>query len=258
MKKKTLLIKFIIWIFFFTYIFWGAIVIAERLNIFDYNSPIGMLLYICGTWSPTILAYFYLKKIKSISTIKDFIKIVFSFKAKIFNYLIIFIFLAALYIPICIFYNTNTDVNWYIWILVFPMMIIDGGMEEISWRYILQPTFEKKFPFIISTIFTSIIWAIWHLPMFFISGSGQSQMSFILFVAFIFSQSLALATIFKISKNVWLCIMYHALVNTLAIYWSVAQDTKSTFISLIMIVIISIAVINISKKREILKNEKLA
>ncbi|WP_442905418.1 CPBP family intramembrane glutamic endopeptidase [Kineothrix sp. MB12-C1] len=51
-------------------------------------------------------------------------------------------------------------------------MIMDGGMEEIGWRYLLQPTLEKQFSYFIATVITAFIWWAWHLPMFFIPGSG--------------------------------------------------------------------------------------
>ena len=55
------------------------------------------------------------------------------------------------------------------------MMLFGGGNEEVGWRMILQPELEKKFNFHIATIFTAIIWWLWHLPIFFIKGTANAD-----------------------------------------------------------------------------------
>ncbi len=244
---KRTLICFLMFTFLFTYLSWGAIIAANQFGLLGFDTPFGTILYICGTWAPTIFSYVYLKKNGAINTIKDFIKISFSFKGKPIHYLLVLAFLAILYTPSIILCESNTNTAWYLWIPVFPLMIMDGGMEELGWRYLLQPTLEKRFPFFIATMITAIIWWTWHLPMFFIAGSGQSEMSFILFSLFIFGQSFSLAAIFKMSKNVWLCIMYHALVNTLVIYWPVAKNPAATLISLVCTLALAVTIVSVKK-----------
>ena len=55
----------------------------------------------------------------------------------------------------------------YMQILAFLIMLIGGGMEEAGWRYITFPELDKKFGFAVSAAITGVIWAIWHLPLFF-------------------------------------------------------------------------------------------
>ncbi len=248
--SKQLLMKFLICTFLFTYLSWGIIIAANCFGIFGFNSPFGTFLYVCGTWAPTILSYLCLKKNKSIYTIKDFIKVTFSFKAKAIQYLLVLLFLTILYIPSIMLCKTNAEVAWYLWLPVFPFMIVDGGMEEVGWRYLLQPTLEKRFSFLIATTITALIWWAWHLPMFFIEGSAQNEMSFFLFALFVLGQSFSLAAIFQVSKNVWLCIMYHALINTLTIYWPVADNLLATLISSIGAVLLSVIIISIKKRKQ--------
>lgn len=246
---KNKLIKFLVYTFIFTYLFWGIIIVASRIGLFKFDSPLGAFLYIGGTWMPTIFAYIYLKQNKTAPTVKSFLKIAFSFKATPKQYVLPFVFLAVLYIPPIIFSKTNMDIPWYLWVAVFPLMILDGGMEEIGWRYLVQPTLEKKFSFSIATTITAFIWWAWHLPMFFIPGSGQSQMSLMLFALFVFGQSFSLASIFQASKNVWLCIMYHALINTLSMYWPIADNLQATLMSSIGAVVLSLTIFYVKKKQ---------
>ena len=241
--SKRFLIRFLMQTFILTYLSWSVIIVANMFGIIGFNTPFGMLLFIVGTWSPTVFSYICLKKNGSIRGIKDFVKIAFSFKQKPFNYFMVFAFLLLLYMPSVIIIGANVDTAWYLVFPIFPLMIIDGGLEELGWRYLLQPTLEKRFHFIIATTITASIWLIWHLPLFFIAGSGQSNMTFSLFAIFIYGGSFSLAAIFKISNSVWLCILFHALINTLSIYWSVAQNFLATLIASVCMVALSIALV---------------
>ncbi|WP_165861312.1 CPBP family intramembrane glutamic endopeptidase [Paenibacillus paeoniae] len=98
------------------------------------------------------------------------------------------------------------DFPIYIAVLSIPVLIIGGGLEELGWRYILQPFLETRFSSITSALLTSCIWALWHLPLFFIPGTSQFNWSFGLFCISIVGMSFALAVIYRISRSIWLCI----------------------------------------------------
>ena len=52
--------------------------------------------------------------------------------------------------------------------LLFLMTtLLTGGNEEIGWQGFLQPSLEKILPFPLATVTTGLIWAVWHLPLFF-------------------------------------------------------------------------------------------
>jgi len=240
--NNRLLIKFLLLSFFFTYLLWGSIAFANCFGYLEWGTPFSMLFYVSGTLAPTVVAFICLKQSGSIKTIKDFAKITFSFRGKPAHYLMVFMFLAVLYVPSIILNGTNSDTAWYLWILVLVPMLLAGGLEEPAWRYLLQPTLEKRFPFLIATAITAVIWWAWHLPLFLIDGSGQTEMSLIQYALLIFGLSLSLATIFKISRNIWLCVMFHTLINSLAIYWSIATDLTASLISLVGIIVLSVII----------------
>ena len=89
-------------------------------------------------------------------------------------------------------------------------LFLEGGFEEAGWRGFLQPYFEKKYPFIISILCVSVIWCVRHIPLWFMLGSAQSQMSFILFFFQLLVNVCSLAAILKLTKSVALCMIYHA------------------------------------------------
>ena len=65
-------------------------------------------------------------------------------------------------------------------VLLFLMTtFLTGGNEEIGWQGFLQPSLEKILPFPLATVATGLIWAVWHLPLFFMPGSSQAGTSFL-------------------------------------------------------------------------------
>ena len=57
--------------------------------------------------------------------------------------------------------------------LIFLTMILGGGLEELGWRGVAQPMLERRFNRITSAAIVGVLWALWHLPLFFIHGVPQ-------------------------------------------------------------------------------------
>ena len=54
---------------------------------------------------------------------------------------------------------------------LFLSMVIGGGVEEFGWRGVLVYQLRKTNPVFIS-LGVGLIWALWHIPLFFLGGVG--------------------------------------------------------------------------------------
>lgn len=79
----------------------------------------------------------------------------------------------------------------------------------------MQPLLEKKLNFPVAAIITGIVWGIWHIPLWFVNGSSQQNMSFIFFLILAVILSFWLAAIYKKTECVFVCSVFHGLTNTL-------------------------------------------
>ena len=62
------------------------------------------------------------------------------------------------------------------------MILLGGGQEEIGWRgYILDPLEERLGPWL-GNLVLGVVWALWHLPLFYIPGTSQNFIPFAGFV----------------------------------------------------------------------------
>jgi membrane protease YdiL (CAAX protease family) len=60
---------------------------------------------------------------------------------------------------------------------------IKGPMEEFGWRGLALPLLQRKFAPLWAGLILGVIWGIWHLPAFLLSGTQQGEWSFTAFFA---------------------------------------------------------------------------
>ena len=62
----------------------------------------------------------------------------------------------------------------YWWIpFVFLIFVVMQFSEELGWRGYALDRLQKRWNAVFSSLLLGVIWAFWHLPMFFIIGFGQ-------------------------------------------------------------------------------------
>ncbi|NLL30404.1 MAG: CPBP family intramembrane metalloprotease [Clostridiales bacterium] len=246
---KRITINYLILTFLVTYILWGFIAFACKVGYFQFGTPISMILFAIGGNSPPIAAYFILKKAGKISSVKSFAKEAFAIKCKPKYYAIIIGFLIIYFGVPALMGGISKGSDLYLSLLSIPIIIFFGGLEELGWRYILQPYLEKEFSFGIATLFTAFIWAVWHLPLFFIKGTVNSSLNFGLFTIMIFGMSFALAAIYYTSKSIWLCILFHTMINALSGSWIIEDNILIKTSTAIIMITFSFIMVMWQKKK---------
>ncbi len=73
-------------------------------------------------------------------------------------------------------------VNWsqlpplYTVVPAFIFLTVAAGMgEEFGWRGFLLPRLQTRHNALVSGLIVGVIWAIWHIPLFFIKGTSQYE-----------------------------------------------------------------------------------
>ena len=102
---------------------------------------------------------------------------------------------------------------------LYKWFFFGGGHEELGWRGILQPLLDKKYTYWQSNLIVGSIWGIWHLPLWFIVGESHQGFPFILFFIYTLFLSFVLGLLYRQTKSVWYCILFHAFANLLNLYF---------------------------------------
>ena len=135
-----------------------------------------------------------------------------------------FCILALVY---ALLYGTPNGSPWYMFLLGFLIMIPFVGIaEETGWRGLLQPELDKRMPFPFSVLLVAAIWFVWHLPTWLDPTSNHYGDSMIGFGITIFIWAFALAAIYKSTRSVIACALYHTFIDAIgAVYdWNALFD----------------------------------
>ncbi|MFV0395071.1 MAG: CPBP family intramembrane glutamic endopeptidase, partial [Coprobacillaceae bacterium] len=243
-KDKKPIGLYLVLTFMIAWGFEGVLILGERFGILTGDIGVVITFLIIGFgagFAPTYAIYIVLKKHQKIKNIKDFTKLLLQTKNITRTLLIMLIFYGS-QLMVYVITNKYLGEPWYLFILYIPLMVIGGGMEETGWRGFLQPALEEKFSFTTSSFITGIIWACWHIPLWFIQGANQSSMNFLAFFLQCIALSFILGLLYKLTKSVLAVILLHAWSNTLGGMFTLDILIKQPDMKLIIIYSIEIII----------------
>lgn len=183
---------------------------------------ITMPLTIIGAFGPAAGAFYCLNKFNGRDAVRQYLRGLLDFRLG----------WRAWLVPILVL-GTST---WLAWILpelwgeprvemllptlwVFPpyvviMILFGGGQEELGWRgYILDFMEDRLGPWL-GNLVLGVIWAVWHLPLFFIPGTSQTLMPFAGFMLLTIGYSWFFAWVRQVSgRRTWAGLITHGWAN---------------------------------------------
>jgi membrane protease YdiL (CAAX protease family) len=91
-----------------------------------------------------------------------------------------------------------------------------GGIsEEFGWRGYALPRLQARWNALISSVVLGLVWAVWHVPLWFLAGSSQQGSSFWLFLANLVLLSVLYTWLFNNAKgSILVAVVFHAMLNT--------------------------------------------
>ncbi len=103
------------------------------------------------------------------------------------------------------------------WYLIVAAIVISTPFqsgEEIGWRGYALPRLAARFGYPGASLILGVIWACWHLPIFFMPGADKYGQSFPLYVLQVTALSVALAWLYMNTNGSLLLVMLmHSAVN---------------------------------------------
>lgn len=128
---------------------------------------------------------------------------------------------------------------WYSAIPALLTGLMIGPMEEFGWRGVALPLLQRRFRPIAADLILSTLWAIWHVPAFFMSGTPQSQWSFPAFFVGVVSVSFILTPLFNAARgSILIAALYHFQINNPI--WPDAQPYDSLVFGIVAVLAVVI------------------
>ena len=255
MTDKKITVQFTMLTFCIAYVVSGALIAlgqfgysvqnwVHSLQQFGMNIPFAIYIL-----SPAIASYIVLKKNNKIAGFKEWLRTVFYVKNSISLYLFVVAGLALYFlIHIAVSGRTEMVLPFYTFFLSLLGNLFIGGLEEAGWMYILQPELDKKYGFVLSSVFVGIIWILWHIPLFFIPGTnhGEGLINFGMFAVQLMAFRFFNGAIYKISGKgcVFMCVLFHTMFNAASpIFGTMTMTWVGTVVANAMIIIVSIVTV---------------
>ncbi|MCI9580734.1 MAG: CPBP family intramembrane metalloprotease [Oscillospiraceae bacterium] len=220
---------------------WGTCVLCSINGLSLNENKLLYVPYLLGGWSPTIASCLSLKKHNRVTGIKDWLKNIFDIKHPIVSYSMVVILSVLFILPQCVISGYESGAPFFAILFMIPMMLLGGGLEEAGWRWILQAELEKVHSFTVSTLIVSVIWWLWHLPLFYIQGVSQYGENYFAFGLTVLGLSFALAGLRRMTKGVWLCVLFHCSINALSGIYIIHDNIMGNAAAAILLILCSYA-----------------
>lgn len=103
---------------------------------------------------------------------------------------------------------------WYVMFVAVVFSTPVQAGEEIGWRGFALPRMSARFGLPLATILLGLLWACWHLPLFFVKGASTFGQSFPLYVIQVTGLSVVLGWLFwKTEGSLLITMLMHAAIN---------------------------------------------
>lgn len=224
--------------------------ILEKCKV-QYPQGMKMIFLAIGGTSSALWGIVIAKKTGRIKDVREVLKDFFAIKQRISDYILVLLFIGVDFGWLLISGKMINGVSWYHFFIYFGIAIIFGGIEEIGWRYTLGPLLRKYISYELTALCCFVGWAIWHYMYFYLVGSLQSIVH-INFLLGLLSSCFILAAIYEVSGSLWLCVLYHCLLNTFS-QTLLAVGTLQTVITTTITICIAIIVVKRKKSMDVEK-----
>jgi membrane protease YdiL (CAAX protease family) len=214
------LLKFFSLTFIVSWAFWigGAAIFAAPRPGFP---AIKGFLYLVGVFAPSLVALALTATADGRAGVSALLRQTFHWSVKARWYVFALGYMAAIKLAAALILRVATG-DWpafgkeplYIMAIAIPFSTPVQAGEEIGWRGYALSRLSVQLGLSGASILTGMIWALWHLPFFLISGTDKSGQSFPMYLLSVTAISAAMAWLYwRTNQSLLLTMLMHAAVN---------------------------------------------
>ena len=252
---------------------WIPWFLAALLSYQKADEKLQLFCVTLGMFVPCIAALIMIYGSKNRGLVQDFWNRIFLFRMKLSSFLFI-----VLLMPSVLFLATGLSLlfglsleqfalaneyhvikGWRFLSLVMPFFLAPM-LEELGWRGYGVDSLRVNFNLFKTSMLFAFLWAMWHLPIFFINGFyhhelwNQSMLYVINFFVSIVPASILLNWIYyKNGRSIPAAILFHSMLNVFSVLFQTEQFTKC----IITVLLFAVSVVVILKNKNFFFNNFL-
>jgi membrane protease YdiL (CAAX protease family) len=180
-------------------------------------------LFLPGTFAPGIVAALLTAQAEGAPGVRALLAPLFKWEVGARWYLFALLFMAAIKLSAAVVLRVTTgdwprfgDTTIYLMLAatLFSTVILGQSGEEVGWRGYALPRMATRLGLGPASLILGVIWALWHLPLFFIPGTSTTGQSFPLYLLQVTALSVAFAWLWwRTGGSLLLTMLLHAAVN---------------------------------------------
>lgn len=183
------------------------------------------LLFILMNLLPMLLAFVFMRISGEVSGAWEFVRRAFTFREKWYAYA------AAIAVPL-LYYGvslllgnvTFTGSAFAAALAYFPWTLLQGGLEEVGWRWYLQERIDIRNSFPLKMLVISLVWFVWHFPIYRLPWITAGSSNYLVFYLMILGNTFTFGAVKEFSRGSIPCIAAHMLIDTMAVLMLVESD----------------------------------
>jgi uncharacterized protein len=111
-------------------------------------------------------------------------------------------------------------------VIFFGYMVVFVALgEEVGWRGYALPALQARYGALVSSVILGVLWALWHLPLFFNPDTHYSNLPFVIQLAIQIPLAILFTWVFNSTGgSVLMAILLHAMVNASGRLWSAMPE----------------------------------
>lgn len=136
-------------------------------------------------------------------------------------------------------------------VLTLLILFMAPTFEELGWRGYGVDSIRSTFTLFKTTVLFGILWALWHVPLFFVNGYYQHELwnTSIVYVINFFAQIFVAAVLmnwiyYKSNRSIAAAILFHFMFNLFSVLFQTEQFTKCIITMILLIISVVIIVRN--------------
>jgi uncharacterized protein len=198
-------------------------------------------LFILAVWAPAVAAFILIPRYGRRAGLRRFLSRIFLWRCHPAWYGFLVGLPLMFYAGAAVKGNLFTDpfpfTSGTALLAAIAMTFVLGPIEEFGWRGVALPLLQRRLAPIWAALLLGVIWGIWHLPAFLLSGTPQSAWSFTPFLVGSVALSLMVTPLFNASRgSLLLPYLFHLqLINPI---WPDAQPYDMIFVVAVALVVV--------------------
>ena len=139
-------------------------------------------------------------------------------------------------------------------IAYFPWTFLQGGLEEVGWRWYLQTHITTTRSFVLKMLIIAAIWFVWHIPIYRLPWITAGSSNYLAFFLMILGNTFTLGAVKEGSRGSIPCIFAHMLLDTAAVCMLVEGDVTKVAVPAAVEMTLSVITVRVLCCREGARN----